>query len=97
MTKPQRRCPDCDTLVDEASVAIVNGRSVPLYPKTDPHERHGRWVNYREERWFCPRCRKEWIYGTAWREWCEVPSTSQLRYDPDRGMLVANQAIVGNR
>lgn len=63
-----------------------------LYPKLDPQRVRGRWLNFREERWYCPQCEKEWIYETAMRVFFEVPPTSQFTFDPGSSLLVPNPA-----
>jgi hypothetical protein len=85
-----KRCPDCSTKLVEVNDAIDHeGKLIHKeYPKVDLEPYKGR--TYHEYRFFCRKCKKEWLYLTRpdcrWFE--KIPLDSQFRYSEQKKILV---------
>jgi len=87
----KKNCLKCDSEIIEIKKGLIpfgkfKGEIHELYPKPIPFKRK----NYNERRYFCPNCKKEWIYDTLSKEWSEVEDNSQFLYDEEKGYLVLN-------
>ena len=88
----KKQCPDCNIAMIELRKALQEDGSISEdYPKliTEPNLKR----NYNEYRFFCKRCKKEWVYNSRPDCRCfeEVPSYSQLKYSPKRRLLISNK------
>ena len=85
-----KKCLDCDiTMIEVRRAEYLDGKIVKTeYPKEiwEP----GLKRIYNEYRYYCPKCKKEWIFNTLPHcRWFEpVVDDSQFVYDSDKRMLV---------
>ncbi|UZE92469.1 MAG: hypothetical protein IB616_01265 [Methanosarcinales archaeon] len=42
---------------------------------------------YNEYRYVCPKCGKEWVYDTLWREIAEVPEDANFHFDKHSDLI----------
>ena len=72
----------------EIRKALIQGKvDRTYYPKyLDTYK--GR--DYNEYRFYCAKCKKEWVYNALFREFTKVPYDSQFKYDPKKRLLIPN-------
>jgi len=85
--RPIIKCPNCDLVTIEVR---KDEDGYNQYPKED-QELVGNKV-YREYRFYCAKCKKEWLYETRpdKRYISNIPKTSQFFYNEKSGLLVLN-------
>lgn len=81
-------CFDCGAPCVEVRLAEDNGKRYRQYPKPDPQIVRGKRVVFNEYRFYCPSCRREWLYYTKDRSAEMVREDSTEVFDPARGVLV---------
>lgn len=87
----KKKCPDCNKELLEVKKALWHNKVSSEYPKSIVEPNLKR--QYNEYRFFCRKCKKEWIYNTRpdcrWFE--EVPPDAQLKYSEKKQLLVLNR------
>ena len=88
-----RMCPTCREGLRPADAFLLDGRRCLMYPKPIPavtaDGRH-KLFNFHEYRYYCGRCRVEWIYSTQDRSFAQVDlARAEFVFDPIAGLLVA--------
>ena len=87
----RKRCPACNSVMIEIRKAIIEGQIGSLYPKFLDTYR-GRL--YHEYRFYCVKCKKEWVYNSLWRQFADVPENAAFLFDPESGLLKPNYACM---